>query len=132
MKHSRIAKSYVEVERQNLKDIEDPHLIILKLFDSLLNSINNFIESSKNDEKMEFRSEQFSRALSIIYALQSSLDFEKGGEIANNLFTLYEFSRQRLIEDFKNKTSEGAKQSSEMLYEIRDAWIQIGKKNEQP
>ena len=129
MNHTKIAKSYVEVERQNLKEIDDPHLIILKLFDSLLNAMNNFVECSKTNEKMEFRSEQFSRALSILYALQSSLDFEKGGEIANNLFTLYEFTRQKLIEDFRKKTVTGTVKASELLTGIREAWVQIGKKN---
>ena len=129
MNHTKIAKSYVEVERQNLKEIDDPHLIILKLFDSLINAMNNFVECSKTNEKMEFRSEQFSRALSILYALQSSLDFEKGGEIANNLFTLYEFTRQKLIEDFRKKTVTGTVKASELLTGIREAWVQIGKKN---
>ena len=129
MNHTKIAKSYVEVERQNLKEIDDPHLIILKLFDSLINAMNNFVECSKTNEKMELRSEQFSRALSILYALQSSLDFEKGGEIANNLFTLYEFTRQKLIEDFKEKSVTGTVKASELLSGIREAWVQIGKKN---
>ena len=129
MNHTKIAKSYVEVERQNLKEIDDPHLIILKLFDSLINAMNNFVESSKTNEKMELRSEQFSRSLSILYALQSSLDFEKGGEIANNLFTLYEFTRQKLIEDFKEKSVTGTVKACELLSGIREAWVQIGKKN---
>ena len=129
MNHTKIAKSYVEVERQNLKEIDDPHLIILKLFDSLINAMNNFVECSKTNEKMEFRSEQFSRSLSILYALQSSLDFEKGGEIANNLFTLYEFTRQKLIEDFRKKSVTGTVKASVLLSGIREAWVQIGKKN---
>ena len=129
MNHTKIAKSYVEVERQNLKEIDDPHLIILKLFDSLINAMNNFVESSKTNEKMEFRSEQFSRSLSILYSLQSSLDFEKGGEIANNLFTLYEFTRQKLIQDFKEKSFTGTVKACEQLGGIREAWVQIGKKN---
>ena len=31
------------------------------------------------------------RSLSSIYALQTSLNFEKGGKIATNLFQLYEY-----------------------------------------
>ena len=33
------------------------------------------------------------RCLTTIYSLQTSLDFEKGGTIATNLFQLYEFCR---------------------------------------
>ena len=125
MNHTKIAKSYVEVERQNLKEIDDPHLIILKLFDSLINAMNNFVESSKTNEKMELRSEQFSRALSILYALQSSLDFEKGGDISNNLFRIYEYSRQQLISDLKNGKLNGVTNAIHIIKEIADAWNQI-------
>ena len=53
----------------------------------------------KNGGDAELKSKHFARALTIIYALQSSLDFEKGESIATNLFQLYEFARQQLIAD---------------------------------
>ena len=55
-----------------------------------------------------------------------SLDFEKGGDISNNLFRLYEYSRQQLISDLKNAKPNGVKNAIPIIEEIADAWNQIG------
>ena len=68
----------------------------------------------------------FLMALTIIYALQSSLDFEKGESIATNLFELYEFARQQLIADLSKGESDGTPKAIHALSEIRDAWEAIG------
>jgi len=73
------------------------------------------------------KSKHFSRAISIIYALQSSLDFEKGGDIASNLFQLYEYSRVKLIEDLGKGVSNGSPQAIQAIAGIRDAWEEMGK-----
>jgi flagellar protein FliS len=65
-----------------------------------------------------------SKALVAIYTLQSSLDFEQGGEIARNLFRLYEFVRSSLSEandDQKYKVE----QSLKLMSEILEAWEEI-------
>ena len=63
------------------------------------------------------------QGLTIIYSLQSSLDFEKG-RIFNNLFKNYEYSRQQLISDLKNGKPEGVKMQSYHQGKA-DAWNQI-------
>ena len=75
------------------------------------------------------KSKHFARSLTIIYALQTSLDFEKGGEIAENLFQLYEFARQKMMEDLKTGKLEGTLQAIHCLADIRDAWDEMGKQN---
>ena len=44
------------------------------------------------------RTEQISKATSIVMELKGSLDLEKGGEIAANLDSLYAYMTRRLIE----------------------------------
>ena len=66
-----------------------------------------------------------SRALTIIYALQSSLDFEQGGEIAENLFRLYEYARQQVINEAKTQDASGTLVAISSLEDIREAWCEI-------
>ena len=80
----------------------------------------------RNGGDAEVKSKHFARALTIIYALQSSLDFEKGESIATNLFQLYEFARQQLIADLTKGETEGTPKAIVALQEIRDAWETIG------
>jgi len=46
----------------------------------------------------EEKEQHFERALSSIYFLQKCLDFEKGGDLAKNLFKVYEYCRVQIIE----------------------------------
>ena len=70
-------------------------------------------------------SSAFQNSLLAIYFLQKSLDFEKGGDIANNLFRIYEYCRQQLLADMKMGNGESTEKALEVLSEIRDAWEQI-------
>ena len=129
MNYSNITQAYQNAERQALEETNDPHLIIMTMLDALVKSMQIFVDNIdlKNGGNAELKSKHFSRALSIIYALQSSLDFEKGGDIANNLFQLYEFGRVKLIEDLGQGVANGSPQAIEVLDNIRSAWEEIGK-----
>ena len=70
-----------------------------------------------------------SRSLTIIYALQSSLNFEEGGEIAENLFRLYEYARQRVLASSKSENPEDLEGIIGSLSEIRDAWRGVYRPN---
>ena len=98
------------------------------MFDALLKSMKLFETNIdlKNGGDSELKSKHFARALTIIYALQSSLDFERGENIATNLFQLYEFARQQLIADLTKGNADGTKTAIKALHEIRDAWETIG------
>ena len=125
---SKITSAYQSVERQALGEADDPHFVVLMMFDSLLKSMALFHENIAAHEgnTLELKSESFARALTIIYALQSSLDFEKGGSISDNLFQLYEFARQQLIADLTKGKADGTPKAIDSLQEIRDAWETIG------
>jgi flagellar protein FliS len=90
--------------------------------------MQDFIQHSDPEKgKKDVRSRQFSRSLTIIYALQTSLNFEEGGDIADNLFRLYEYARQQLLQDWKDNTIEGTEKAIISLDEIRDAWHQLSR-----
>jgi flagellar protein FliS len=128
MNYQNITQAYQNAERQALEEMDDPHLIVLTMLNALLKSMQIFeanIDLRAGGDH-ELKSKHFARALTIIYALQSSLDFEKGESIATNLFQLYEFARQQLIADLGKGIAEGTPKAMDALSEIRDAWQAIG------
>lgn len=65
------------------------------------------------------------KAQDIITELMVSLDFEKGGDIARNLFNLYIFFNQTLSEANISKQTSGIIQVCKLMIELRDAWKSI-------
>jgi flagellar protein FliS len=61
-------------------------------------------------------------AISIIEGLRGSLDLKAGGEVAENLDRLYEYSTLRLLEANLNNASGLLDEVARLLSEIRSAW----------
>ena len=128
MSVNKMMQAYTKSDHQSVAESNDPMALIALLFDELIRSMQDFvIQSHKDTGKKEVQSRQFSRSLTIIYALQSSLNFEEGGDIANNLFRLYEYARQQLLQDWKNKATDGTEKAISALDDIREAWHQISR-----
>jgi flagellar protein FliS len=68
---------------------------------------------------------EFSNAFTAIYILQSSLDFTRGGEIAENLFRVYEYCRQQMLKAFSRKTDHNLDTCVVLLDEIIRSWEDI-------
>jgi len=60
--------------------------------------------------------------------LQKCLDFENGGELARNLFRVYEHARNTIIGLKANKNSaEELKKAIEFITTIHEGWSEITK-----
>ena len=90
--------------------------------DQLLNSMQGLRDASEIEQKDAF----FEKSLTSIYFLQKCLDFEAGGDLAKNLFRVYEFSRQAVL-DFvlREKGSDNIDKSIEYVSLIREGWTGI-------
>jgi len=79
-------------------------------------------DASEIEQKDAF----FEKSLTSIYFLQKCLDFEAGGDLAKNLFRVYEFSRQAVL-DFvlREKGSDNMDKSIEYVSLIREGWTGI-------
>lgn len=130
MNLKKASQTYQKVEEQSFVEPEDTYTIVLTMLRELIRSIELFeanIDLKEGDQQI--KSKHFSRSLTIIYALQSSLDFEKGGEIARGLFQLYEYCRQQLLKDMKNGKIEKTNNAKLSLIDITEAWEEIGHTN---
>ena len=68
------------------------------------------------------KSKSISKSLSIIYGLQTCLDFDKATEIATNLFQLYEYCRHEIIKGFSQKNEEGIIRAIDIVKQIMEGW----------
>ena len=120
--------AYKKSDQDAIVESDDPHAMIFLMFEELLRSMNKFVLNVEDySGSPEERSKALSRALSIIYGLQTSLNYEDGGEIADNLFRLYEYARIQLITDSGNSKIVGTRIAISALDEICGAWGMIGK-----
>ena len=93
-------------------------------FEAVSIALKHLLESMdalKNAESPEDREPLFEKSLTSIYFLQKCLDFEVGGDLAKNLFRVYEFSRQSVL-DFvlREKGHENLDKSIEYVTLIID------------
>ena len=126
MKNKFAALQYKTTDKIDVTSENDAHSILIKCYDELLKSIKSFQDNIvPNTDNFRRKSNSFSKALTIIYTLQSSIDFEKDLNIAKNLFQIYEFTRMALINEFKTCNVEKSLLAASALTEIRDTWRDI-------
>ena len=123
MKNKHAALLYKSTDRMENADPQDAKSVLLRCFDELLHSIGVFHDNLKpNPQNFRIKSSSFSRALTIIYTLQSSIDFEKDLSIAKSLFQIYEYTRVALINEFKTCKLDKSPSAVVALTEIRNMW----------
>ena len=125
MKNINAATHYKKTDQMNVTE-PDATSILIKCFDELIKSVKTFQTNIvPNTENFRRKSSSFSRALTILYSLQSSIDFEKDLGIAKSLFQIYEYTRISLIEEFKSCEVNKSINALTALTEIRDSWKSI-------
>ena len=127
--------------QQNSNSTKTPHEVVRFLMENLLNSMKSLqstlqitkgsdIENLTKKQLASFQSKNTSKALTIIYSLQVSLDFDKSPEIAQNLFQIYEYCRLQIINSLLKKTKTGLVKAIDVLNDILDGWSNISLRKE--
>ena len=127
--------------QQSMNSITPSHEIISSLMKELMNSMSKIvldIQDERNDinnsslssnelkkNKALKKSKNISKSLSIIYGLQTCLDFDKAFEIASNLFQLYEYCKQEILKGFTKKIEDGILKAIDVIKQIMEGWEEI-------
>ena len=116
-----------EIVRTLMKElVNSMQKIILDIQEERSKKIDKFTIDKAQEEKItQNKSKNLSKSLSIIYGLQTSLDFDKALEIANNLFQLYEYCRQEIIKGFSQKIEDGIIKAIDIIKQIMEGWEEI-------
>lgn len=140
MTNNQYINAYKKAQ-QSSNAVTSSHEIVRTLMKELVNSMQKIIldiQEERKRKKDQFtvdkdfeeknarrKSKNLSKSLSIIYGLQTSLDFDKALEIANNLFQLYEYCRHEIIKGFSQKIEDGILKSIDVINQIMEGWEKI-------
>ncbi len=122
------ASAYSSVEMETGVSHADPHRLILMLFEGAILAVSNAIMHLDRKETAE-KGAAISHAISIIDSgLNASIDLNSGGEIAQNLSSLYQYMSNRLLLSNLNNDRGGMEEVRKLLIELKGAWEEIGRK----
>mgnify|MGYP006105209059 FL=1 len=129
MNYSASMRQYVNDDIAAKTSNLDPHKIIKEVLTELKKNMETLAYSIDNEPTVSsIKSKSFSKCLTAIYILQSSLDFENGGDIADNLYNIYEFCKGGIMKGFTKRDSKFIYESIPPIDEILDGWKQINLK----
>lgn len=117
-------KQYQQMSAHGAVMDATPHRLIQMLLDGAMTRIvtaKGHMERGKIAEK----GEHISQAMAIIEGLRNSLDFEQGGDIAQNLDNLYEYITNILFKANRDNNLELLTESAFLIGEIKGAWDEI-------
>lgn len=119
------SRRYAAVDTGSRVEGANPHQLVKILFDELLLAIDASIISDRKGDRGKC-SEKQARALSILHALESSLDFEKGGKVAVGLAQIYREARRLIVAGLQARSAAEMHEARNIISEIADAWSAIG------
>jgi len=106
--------------------------LIIMLYDEVIRQLTQAAEmlelkneKNKIHDKIEKINKAIMKAEEIITELMVSLDFEQGGDIAKNLFSLYSWFNRELLEASISQDVKRVKTVRNMFSELHDSWKKI-------
>ncbi|MDR1932178.1 MAG: flagellar export chaperone FliS [Spirochaetales bacterium] len=100
--------------------------LIVMLYEEALKQIDTALQALEDrQKKLDAIHNALTKAQDVITELTVSLDFDKGGEVAKNLFTLYMFFNRQLMEGNVQKDPKPVRIVRNFMAQIRDSWVQI-------
>ena len=126
MNYNASMKQYLNDDIASKTSNLNPHKIIEEVLKDLKKNMETLAYSLDNEPVISsIKSQSFSKSLTAIYILQSSLNFEKGNEIAENLYKIYEFCKDSVMKGFTKRDSKLIYDAIPPIDEILEGWKQI-------
>ncbi|MGK2912275.1 MAG: flagellar export chaperone FliS [Sphingobium sp.] len=119
------SRAYAAIHAGSRIEGATPHSLVKVLFDELIFALDAAVLAEKQQDSAKASDKQ-ARAMSILHALESSLDFDRGGDVAVSLAQIYRAGRKLLLEGARARDVAPVEEARAMIAEIASAWEQIG------
>jgi flagellar protein FliS len=115
-------QAYKEIQIKTANQIR----LIVMLYDGAVRHLNLALDSfAEGHRRYDVINNHIIAAQDILSELTASLDFEKGGTLAKNLFSLYSFMNRQLLDANLKKDPNPLRDVKKLLGELREAWEEI-------
>lgn len=115
------AKQYQRVNVTSEVLDADPHRLIQLLMEAALTRMSQAKGAIERND-MPTKANLLGRVTEILGTLQASLNFQQGGDVANNLERLYEYMTRRLLEATSRNDVAMIDEVMGLLLEVKQGW----------
>jgi len=122
MTHASL-KKYQQTTKSRAQQAS-PYQLVAMLFQKLLDNIAT-AKGAISQNNLSKKGTEISNAIAIIGVLEGSLDFEQGGEVSENLASLYKFCSEQLLIASTNNDIEKLEEVIKVLLPIKSGWDSI-------
>ncbi|ALO34275.1 flagellar export chaperone FliS [Colwellia sp. MT41] len=122
MTHASL-KKYQQTNKSTAQQAS-PYQLVAMLFQKLLGNIAT-AKGAISQNNFDKKGTELSNAIAIIGVLEGSLDFKQGGEISNNLASLYRFCSEQLLVASTNNDVDKLEEIIQILLPIKAGWDSI-------
>lgn len=117
-------RKYHQLDVETSVDAASPHQIIDMLFSGARDRINQ-AQGYMEHQDLAGKAKAINACIDILSGLQASLDHEKGGEIAGNLESLYDYMQRRLFRASTDNDMQALLEVGDLVNTLRSAWTSI-------
>lgn len=114
----------IDQYRKSAVNSASPLRLVVMLYDGAL----RFMEATKHAMKegdLYRQNENCQKAQNIVAELMASLDMARGGEMAQNLFALYTFVYDRLVQANVEDSTVYLEQAQKVMSDLRESWVAL-------
>ena len=112
---------YKTVDLRSAVATASPHELIAMLYDGALTALAT-AKGCIERKDIENRAKNLNKASSIILGLRDFLNFEKGGEIAENLGALYDYMTRTIMQANIDQDPEKIQEVINLMLELKIGW----------
>ncbi|WP_322804341.1 flagellar export chaperone FliS [Vibrio alfacsensis] len=118
--------SYQQVDLNAQAAAASPHQLVVMLIDGLLNEVER-TRGHMSAGRLAQKGASINKCMNILVGLDSALDMENGGEIAENLHQLYDFCQLELFNASVHNDLDKLTNVERVMGNIREGWVGFGK-----
>lgn len=112
---------YSQVDKQSKAAFASPHALITMLLNGALEKIA-IAKGCMQRKEIKEKGHMITWSINIIDGLRTSLDMEKGGDLAQNLEQLYDYMMRQLVVAHARNDETILDEVSDLLKTIKSGW----------